>query len=486
MEDPTPHSDTIATQGRDTPLALDNTLRWRTPFNLEIEQNVVGALLVRNDLYAKVAEIIGPQHFADPLMGEIFSAIGEGIERGLNVKPFTLRGRFDNKVLAGICANPLPPEYAADWARGVREHADRRDLIDACQNGILAAADLKSDEQPIKVLAGVQHALTAIQDTMGMESATHAVSTSVGGVVEAIERQWREGVSPGIGTGIERLDAIMGRMQPQDMVVIAGRPAMGKSALALCLAKHIAKQGQPAVFFSLEMSEDATIQRLLAMETGISTIDQRNAHAALEQHHIRKLAEAADYIRTLPLYIIDKPRLKVQQMEMMAREIKQRHGQLALACVDYLQLASAGDHYRGNKTAEITEISRDIKMMAKALDCPVLALSQLSRAVEQREDKRPFMADLRESGAIEQDADIVAFCYRDEYYLERAEPQRRADESDEKFSERRMHWHDAIEQARGKADIIIGKNRMGVTGVAKVAFNGPSGRFLDIYEGPGA
>jgi replicative DNA helicase len=472
----------------ENPLAVEQTLQWRVPFNLELEQQVIGILLLPGgaELYPEVAQTLSAKHFCDPSLGEIFTAIGEHIARGIPVSPITLKDRFDAKALIGLAAGVSTTGDLVEKAEYLREYADRRALLDTLETALLSAADVSKDAEPVQLLASTQKALMELQDSMAADSATHPVSATVDGVVGAIERQWREGVSPGVPTGISRLDAIMGHMQRQQMIVIAGRPAMGKSALALTIARHVAIQGRPVVFFSLEMGEDQMIQRLLALETGIATSDQQRAHLALEQHHIRKLAEAADYIRTLPLYLIDERKLRPSAMERMAREVQRRHDDLALTVIDYLQLARPDEEYRGNKVAEITSISNDVKGIAKALKCPVLALSQLSRAVEQRDDKRPTLADLRESGAIEQDADIVTFCYREEYYLERAEPIRREAENTEQYSERLMQWRQAIDKAHGKADVIVAKNRMGETGVAHMAFDGPSGRFADLYEGPGS
>ncbi|HEY9548072.1 MAG TPA: replicative DNA helicase, partial [Kiloniellaceae bacterium] len=296
----------------------------------------------------------------------------------------------------------------------------------------------------------------------------------------------------GVGTGLNDLDKLLGGLHRSDLLILAARPSMGKTALATNIAFNVAaaariekdaegnpvEQRQPVAFFSLEMSAEQLASRVIAERTGVRSDAMRRGD--IHDDEFDKIFEASRELAELPLFVDDTPALSVSQVRTRARRLKRQHG-LSLIVVDYLQLMQAPAGKRSdNRVQEVSEITRGLKALAKDLDVPVIALSQLSRAVEQREDKRPQLSDLRESGSIEQDADIVMFIYREQYYAERAEPSQREGEDENKFHERLERWKERCERAYGKAEIIVAKQRHGPIGSREFAFDGDTTRFSDL------
>jgi replicative DNA helicase len=295
--------------------------------------------------------------------------------------------------------------------------------------------------------------------------------------VALAEQVFKAGAPMGVPTGFIDLDRKLGGLHNSDLVVIAGRPSMGKTALAACILENAAARGHRAVFFSLEMSQEQLAARMIAGRTGIGT--ERQRAGPLVAADVVTMAEAKDELRRLPIVIDDTPAHSVAAIRTRARRL-QRMGGLSLVVIDYLQLIVSGREE--NRTQEISKITRELKVMAKELQVPVIALSQLSRAVEARENKRPLLSDLRESGSIEQDADVVMFVFREHYYIERAEPMRRGDESDEKFNDRIAAWENALASTHGKAEVIVSKNRQGGLGKVELHFNDERTRFENLLR----
>jgi replicative DNA helicase len=294
----------------------------------------------------------------------------------------------------------------------------------------------------------------------------------------------RDGGLSGVATGFRDLDSKMGGLQPSDLIIVAGRPSMGKTALATNIAFHVARalargdhgDGRPAEgvvgFFSLEMSSEQLATRIIAEQAGISS--EKIRRGRIDANEFDRIVEAAQELQTLPLFIDQTGGITVAQLAARARRLKRQHG-LALLVVDYLQLL-AGSSRRASegRVQEVTEITTGLKALAKELAVPVIALSQLSRQVEQREDKRPQLSDLRESGSIEQDADVVMFVFREEYYVERRQPREGSPEH--------LAWQDEMEQVQGLADVIIGKQRHGPTGTVRLQFRADITRFADLAQ----
>jgi replicative DNA helicase len=316
--------------------------------------------------------------------------------------------------------------------------------------------------------------------TTGLQPLHHALT-------EAIKRteaaHKNSGHISGVGTGLDGLNGFLGGLQPSDLIIVAGRPGMGKTALATNIAFHAAtttrtdEKPQYVAFFSLEMSSEQLANRILSSETGIPSDDLRLGR--INPGQFNDIIRTSNDIENAPFYIDDTPGISVSQLASRARRLKRTHG-LGLLVVDYLQLLSAPMGTKTeNRVQEISAISRTLKNIAKELNIPVLALSQLSRAVEQREDKRPNLSDLRESGSIEQDADVVLFVYREEYYLSKSEPEQKPEESLDTYQIRHNRWVEKSEKAQGKAEIIIAKQRHGSTGIVSPNFIGKFTKFTD-------
>ena len=289
-----------------------------------------------------------------------------------------------------------------------------------------------------------------------------------------------DGEIVGIGSGLADLDSILGGFKDTDLYILAARPGMGKSALAMNIARHAAEHYGPTAFFSLEMSSEQLAQRLQSDESSINSHDINRGK--ITENDMRRLTEASQTIGAIPLYIDDKPAITTNQLRSRARRLQRKHG-VKFIIVDYLQLLQAvGVGKDSNNVTKVTAISGALKALAKELGVPVLALSQLSRQVENRDDKRPQLADLRESGAIEQDADAVAFIYREEYYLERKKPERKENESEQKLAERMADYQDRLDAVMNLAEIIVAKNRHGPIGDCLAFFDGPTCRFKNVVK----
>ena len=493
------------------PGAEDVRLR-EPPHNFEAEQALLGAILINNAAYQRVAEFLRPEHFADPLHGKLYDSLSKLIERGQVVSAVTLKTYVEQDedmkaaggapYLARLAAASVHVIDATAFGQVVHDLYLRRQLIDIGEtvvNGAFGSGDV--EETALSQIEVAEKKLYDLASTGQTEGGFKAFRVALTEATVAAEAAYhRVGKLTGVASGLFQLDQLLGGLHRSDLIILAGRPSMGKTALATNIAFNAARaykedivDGRPKVvdgavvgFFSLEMSSEQLATRMLAEQAEVSSEKIRKGEM-ISSDFDRVLAVSHE-LEHLNFFIDDTPALSIAALRTRARRLKRTHG-LGLLVVDYLQLlAPSGRNRQDNRVQEVSEITRGLKTLAKELDVPVVALSQLSRAVEQREDKRPQLADLRESGSIEQDADVVMFVYREEYYLTRAEPTRRAEESDQKFNERHDGWRQRCEQTYGKAEVIVAKQRHGPTGIVRLSFEGQFTKFANLPadgEGPG-
>ncbi len=474
------------------------------PHNFEAEQALLGSILVNNAAYHRVAEFLKGEHFADPLHGKLFDSLARLIERGQLVSAVTLKTYIESDedmkaaggaaYLAGLAAASVHVIDAGDFGRLVHDLFLLRELITLGQDVVNGAFKPTLDEtaiEQIEVAEKKLYDLASVGHTDGGFRPFRAALTEAMVAAEAAYN--RAGQLTGVATGLTQLDQLLGGLHKSDLLILAGRPSMGKTALATNIAFNAVKayreehgeDGKPKVidgavvgFFSLEMSAEQLANRILSEQAGISSEKIRKGE--MSSGDFDRVISVSQELEHLNLYIDDTPALSIAALRTRARRLKRTRG-LGLLIVDYLQLLNpSGKSRQENRVQEVSEITRGLKTLAKELDVPVIALSQLSRAVEQREDKRPQLADLRESGSIEQDADVVMFVYREEYYLTRTEPTRRAEESDQKFNERHEAWKERCEQTYGKAEVIVAKQRHGPTGIVRLSFEGAITKFDNL------
>lgn len=457
--------------------------------NIEAEQKLLGSLLIDNRLFEHVADILAAEDFVNALHARIYRAISTMIGTGATADPITLRSYFDKdealaelggaNYLGALARGAGLSSNARFYAQSISDLARRRDVVAAAQD-ILADAALPDPARAADIVIDeAEEKLFAIADRKNHAGAPVALDRLASSAVTHIEQAHRDGGAVTVDTGLAGLDAIISGMGAGDMCVLAARPGMGKTALAGSVAIFAARRGKRVALFSLEMTGEELAGRWIAGLTGISTDRQR--HGKIEHSEWQGLIDAQAELGRLPIFIDDQPRLSVAQMRQRCRRMRRRTG-LDLVIIDHLQLVRQGGKQESRRL-EIGDASSMIKAIAKELGVPFLVLSQLSRAVEQRDDKRPILSDLRESGDIEQDADVVMFLYRDEYYLQRAEPRRRPSDTADGFASKQADWTDALSAAKGLAEIIVAKNRHGRNGVAKAYFDGERQTFTDLARG---
>ncbi len=471
------------------------------PANTEAEQALLGAMLVNNAAWHRVSEFLLPEHFANAVHGRIFAAIGKLIERGQIANPVTLKNLFDQdgalleiggaQYLALLAQSAVTIINAEHYGRTIHDLYLRRELMTIGQDVAADALRHDLDDPAPEQIERAEQKLFDLATTGQAEGGLKPFGTALTTAITMAQAAYkRDGKTVGVATGFVDLDKKLGGLHPSDLVILAGRPSMGKSALATNIAFHAATEwgrtagedGAVAAFFSLEMSAEQLATRILAEESGTSS--DRIRRGEVRREDFDKFVMASQRLAAVPLYIDDTPALSIAALRTRARRLKRQHG-LGLVVVDYLQLMrpSIVNRVLENRVQEVSDITRGLKAIAKELDVPVLACAQLSRAVEQREDKRPMLADLRESGSIEQDADVVMFIFREEYYLSRGEPTRRPDEGDDRFNDRYDRWRERCEAAFGMADIIIAKQRHGPIGTVKLHFEAETTKF-DNFIGP--
>lgn len=482
-------------------------LEYRTPpQNSDAEQALLGALLVNNKAYERVSEFLRPEHFFDPIHGRIFEAIHKLVERGQIASPVTLKSFFEDapelkevggaEYLAELAANVVSIINAEDYGRTIYDHYVRRQLIDLGETVVNEAYRHDLDVSVHEQIEDAEKKLFDLATTGDIQGGFVPFTRALELAILTAEKAFRQqSAVTGVTTGLTDLDRRLGGLHPSDLVILAGRPSMGKTALATNIAfaaakAHLRSGGQEGAvvgFFSLEMSAEQLATRILADEAEVPSDKIRRGE--VKDSDFPRFVAASQELSRVPFFVDDTPALSLAALRTRARRLKRTHG-LGLIVIDYLQLLRGSGSARSqeNRVQEISEITRGLKAIAKEMHVPVVALSQLSRAVEQREDKRPQLADLRESGSIEQDADVVMFVFREQYYLERSEPTRRPDEADDKFNDRYQRWQKNCEEAHNIAEAVIAKQRHGPIGIVKLFFDGQFTRFTDLethHPGPG-
>jgi replicative DNA helicase len=469
------------------------------PHNLEAEQAILGSILVNNVAYERVGEILASEHFYDPVHGRIYAALTTLINRGQIADPKTLRGLFDTdpaltslggaQYLADLAASVISIINAEDYARLIHDLYLRRQLIVLGEDVVNEAYRHDLEKPASNQIESAEQRLFELAKTGELDRGFQKLEKAlVASIRMAEQAHKRDSHVTGVTTGLRDLDRKLGGLQRSDLLILAGRPSMGKSALATNIAFNAArayydsesKEGAAVAFFTLEMSSEQIATRLLGEHSRVPSDKIRRGEIKTED--FSRFVETSHFLSRVPLYIDDTPGLSVAALRTRARRLKRMVPHLGAIIIDYLQLLHGSSRRDDNRVQEVSEITRNLKALAKELDVPILALSQLSRAVEMREDKRPQLADLRESGSIEQDADVVMFVYREEYYHARSEPTRRQDESDEKFNSRHQRWMERGEEIRNIAEVHIAKQRHGPIGTVALHFDGPFTRFSDLEK----
>ena len=465
------------------------------PSNIEAEQALLGALLYDNAAYERLSDRLQARHFYEPFHQRLFAALETHIRKGQLAEPILLADEFKRdpafeelgglRYLADLVDRAPPAANAPDYARAIYDLALRRDLIriggeitveaQAHDADISARDQIESAEQKLYTLAESGTSST------GFIPFADALT---GAVQMAAEAYSRDGGLAGVSTGLTDLDKQLGGLHPSDLLILAGRPSMGKTALATNIAFHVARNyawepqpdgsrktvnGGVVAFFSLEMSAEQLAMRLLADVSGVSS--DRLRKGEIDASEFGRVRDGAIEVQEAPLFIDATGGLSISKLTARARRLKRQHG-LDLIVVDYLQLVTTDGSKGDNRVQEVSAITGGLKALAKELGVPVIALSQLSRQVENREDKRPQLSDLRESGSIEQDADVVMFVYREAYYLSRAEPREGTPEH--------MTWQEDLEKINNVAEVIIGKQRHGPIGTIKLHFHGDTTKFGNL------
>jgi len=483
------------------------------PYNTDAEQALLGAMLINNATYLRVSEFLQAEHFGNAVHGRIFASIGKMIESGQRADPVTLKGLFDqdaalatiggSQYLARLATSAVTIINAEDYGRIIHDLYQRRELITLGEDIVNDAFRQDLDDPAREQIERAEKKLFDLATIGQTEGGFRAFGSALASAISDADAAFkRDGKTVGVAMGFRDLDKKLGGLHRSDLVILAGRPSMGKTALATNIAFNAAKtykpvriSGGPTVaedgavvgFFSLEMSAEQLAARILAEESGVSS--DRIRRGDIKGEDFDKFIQVSHQLQTLPLFIDDTPALSVSALRTRARRLMRQQG-LGLIVVDYLQLLRPSTQVRviENRVQEVSDITRGLKALAKELDVPVLALSQLSRAVEQREDKRPMLADLRESGTIEQDADVVMFIFRQEYYDSRKEPQRPTEDDDEKKYEDEKkkyeydykRWQKSFSEVYGVAEVIIAKQRHGPTGTIKLHFEAERMKFEDF------
>ncbi|WP_332118653.1 replicative DNA helicase [Azorhizobium caulinodans] len=465
------------------------------PHNVEAEQALLGAILVNNEAFYRVSDFLKAEHFYEPLHGRIYDLTGSLIRAGKIATPITLKtflpadldvgGLNGPQYLARLAAEATTIINAEDYGRAIYDLSVRRELIRIGEEIVNDAYGAPIEAQPQDQIEEAEKRLYAIAESGRYDGGFVRFGDALRESVDMASRAFqREGHLSGIASGLDDLDAQMGGLQPSDLIILAGRPAMGKTSLATNIAYNIASayrgeqkpdgsieavSGGVVGFFSLEMSSEQLATRILAEQAEIASYKIRRGD--ISESEFSKLAAAAQSMQVVPLYIDDTGGISIAQLVARARRLKRQRG-LDFMVVDYLQLLSGSGKASSNRVQEITEITTGLKALAKELNVPIMALSQLSRQVESRDDKRPQLSDLRESGSIEQDADVVMFVYREEYYLKSREPKPGTEEW--------FKWETDMKACEAMAEIIVGKQRHGPTGTVKVHFEAQFTRFGNL------
>jgi replicative DNA helicase len=478
--------------------AEESAAQYRAaPHNIEAEQALLGAILVNNEAFYRVSDFLEPRHLFEPIHQNIYQLARDLIRAGKIATPVTLKTFLDANIdigglnvsqyLARLAAEATTIINAEDYGRTIYDLSIRRDLIQVGEDMVNLAYDAPVDFAPRNQIEDAERRLFELAETGrydgGFQRFAQALTTAVDMAAHAYQR---DGKLSGLATGLNDLDRMMGGLQPSDLIILAGRPGMGKSALATNIGYNVAKAWRGEVrpdghtltvnggivgFFSLEMSAEQLATRIIAEQTGIPSNQIRRGN--ISEGDFERIKDYSIELQSLPFYVDETGGLSVAQLGARARRLKRQRG-LDLLIVDYLQLLQGSTRRSSeNRVQEITEITTKLKALAKELNVPILALSQLSRQVESRDDKRPQLSDLRESGSIEQDADVVMFVFREEYYHQMRKP---LESNREKFAE----WLADADKVHGRAEVILGKQRHGPTGTVELQFEGPITKFSSL------
>ncbi len=465
---------------------------------------LLGAILSNNRSYERVQEFLHADHFAEPIHGRIYAACATLIDRGQLAAPVTLKNYFEHdgtltevggsEYLARLAGSVITIQNAQDLGREIYDCFLRRELIDLGEIIVNKAFDHDLDDSATQQIETAEEHLFNLAEQGASETGFVDFKTAIISAIDMATAAYkRESDLVGVPSGFTDLDKLLGGLHDSDLVIIAARPSMGKTALATNIAYNAASsrkfrdspdggfdEQEVVAFYSLEMSAEQLATRILSEQAHVRSDAIRRGDIKEEEYH--RIFAVSQALHTLPLFIDDTPALTVSALRTRARRLKRQKG-LSLIIVDYLQLINPPRNGRADgRVQEVSEITRGLKALAKELHVPVIALSQLSRAVEQREDKRPQLSDLRESGSIEQDADVVMFIYREEYYREREKPTPRDNEKDDIYLERLHRHEDLLEKARNKAEVIVAKQRHGPIGTVVLQFNGNYTQFADLVS----
>ena len=457
----------------------------KLPSNIEAEQALIGSILVNNDIIDEISNIVNHENFYDPLHSKIYNLIENLHNKGMIANPITLKNSFENdaalseiggtEYLVKLTRFSSSVKQSIDYAKIVHEKFVKRELVQISETLSDEAVDETIDKTGENIIQDTEKSLFDLAERGTFHQSFLKFNQALDQTIEMATNAMKSdhGIV-GVPTGLNDLDERLGGLHRSDLVIIAGRPSMGKTALATNIGYYAAKKilddnkKSSIAFFSLEMSSEQLSTRILSEQSRIKSNDIRRGKVTEEEFN--RLIETSRNIHDLPLYIDETPAITISTLSNRARRIKRLFG-LDLIIVDYIQLMTTSSKRYDGRVQEISEITQGLKALAKELSVPVLALSQLSRAVEQRDDKKPQLSDLRESGSIEQDADVVMFVFREEYYLERKEPKLGTIEHGE--------WQAKMNEIIGSADIIIGKQRHGPTGNIQVEFEGIYTKFKD-------
>ncbi len=477
---------------------ISEPMNYRSaPANIEVEQALLGAILINNNAFDRVSDFLLPEHFYEPIHRMIFEEAASLIRADRVVNPMTIKTYLPademvgeitlTQYLARLAAEATTIINAVDYGRAIQDLAIRRSLISVGEDVVNVAYDAPSEKSPREQIEDAERELFALAETgnesRGFVNFQLALTQSVEMAAAAFQR---EGQLSGCSTGLTDLDRRMGGLQSSDLIILAARPGMGKTSLATNIAFNVAAAYEPEVqpdgtvkpknggivgFFSLEMSAEQLATRVISEQAEVSSSKIRRGEITPAEYD--KLVGAMQVMQTKPLFIDQTGGISIAQLSTRARRLKRQHG-LDLLIVDYVQLMVGSSKNAGNRVQEITEITTGLKALAKELQIPIIALSQLSRAVESRDDKHPQLSDLRESGSIEQDADVVLFIYREEYYLKNSEPP----QDDPAYAD----WYTKMEKMRGIAEVVVAKQRHGPTGTVPLSFTGEFTRFSDLAD----
>jgi len=467
------------------------------PHNIEAEQSLLGAILVNNDAFYRVSDFLEAKHFFEPIHQTIYETSASLIRMGKVATPVTLKtflpaeadigGLTVGQYLARLAAEATTIINSQDYGRTIYDLSLRRDLIRIGEDMVNVAFDAPVDFAPRAQIEDAERRLYELAESGrydgGFQRFAQALTVAVDMAAKAFQR---DGKLSGIATGLRDLDTKMGGLQQSDLIIVAGRPGMGKTALATNIAYNVARayrgevqadgttkalNGGVVGFFSCEMSAEQLATRIIAERTGIASSTIRRG--GITESDFEKIRDYSIELQSLPFYVDETGGLSISQLTARARRLKRQKG-LDLLVVDYIQLLQGTGKRSDSRVQEVTEITTSLKALAKELNVPIIALSQLSRQVESRDDKRPQLADLRESGSIEQDADVVMFVFREEYYLKNKEPRPGTPEH--------ITWMADMERTHGRAEVILGKQRHGPTGTIELQFEAELTRFGNLAK----